>query len=42
MGPKVNVGITTIIGYLVALGGIIPIVVKLLEEGGISACRCRP
>jgi hypothetical protein len=31
--PKVSVGITTIIGWLTAIGGAIPIVVKLLEEG---------
>lgn len=30
---KVTVGITTIIGYLTALGGAIPLLVKLLEEG---------
>jgi hypothetical protein len=30
---KVSVGITTIIGWLTAIGGAIPIVVKLLEEG---------
>ena len=30
---KVSIGITTVIGWLVALGGLLPIVVKLLEEG---------
>lgn len=30
---SVSVGITTIIGWLTAVGGAIPIVVKLLEEG---------
>ncbi|MGP0101956.1 MAG: hypothetical protein ACLPUT_10120 [Solirubrobacteraceae bacterium] len=30
---SVSVGITTIIGWLTAIGGAIPIVVKLLEEG---------
>jgi hypothetical protein len=30
---KVSVGITTVIGWLTALGGVLPIVVKLLEEG---------
>lgn len=31
--PKVSVGITSVIGWLTALGGAIPILVKLLEEG---------
>lgn len=30
---SVSVGITTIIGWLTAVGGAIPIIVKLLEEG---------
>jgi hypothetical protein len=30
---SVSVGITTVIGVLTAIGGAIPIVVKLLEEG---------
>jgi hypothetical protein len=30
---SVSVGITTIIGWLTAVGGLIPILVKLLEEG---------
>lgn len=30
---SVPVGITTIVGWLTAIGGAIPIVVKLLEEG---------
>lgn len=30
---SVSVGITTVIGWLTAIGGAIPIVVKLLEEG---------
>jgi len=33
MGPKVSIGISSIIGYLTALGGVIPLIVKLLEEG---------
>jgi hypothetical protein len=30
---KVSVGITTVIGWLTAVAGAIPIIVKLLEEG---------
>lgn len=30
---SVSVGITTIIGWLTAVGGAIPVIVKLLEEG---------
>ncbi len=33
MQPKVSIGITTIIGWIVAAGGALPILVKLLEEG---------
>lgn len=33
MKTSVPIGITTVIGWLVSLGGAIPIVVKLLEEG---------
>jgi hypothetical protein len=33
MQAKVSIGMSTVIGYLVALGGALPIVVKLLEEG---------
>lgn len=33
MAPKVTIGISSIIGWLTALAGAIPILVKLLEEG---------
>jgi hypothetical protein len=33
MQQKVSIGITSVIGWLTAIGGVIPIVVKLLEEG---------
>lgn len=33
MNTKVSIGITTVVGWLTALGGVIPILVKLLEEG---------
>ncbi len=33
LSVSVSVGITTIIGWLTAIGGAIPIIVKLLEEG---------
>ena len=33
MNTKVSVGITTVVGWLTALGGVIPILVKLLEQG---------
>ncbi len=33
MQTKVSVGITSVIGWLVAAGGAVPILVKLLEEG---------
>jgi hypothetical protein len=33
MQEQVSVGITTIIGYLVAFAGAVPMIVKLLEEG---------
>lgn len=33
MQTKVSIGITTVIGWLVTLGGALPILVKLLEEG---------
>jgi hypothetical protein len=33
MATSVKVGITTIIGYLVFIAGLIPILVKLLESG---------
>lgn len=36
MKTSVPIGITTIIGYLVTLGGLLPVIVKLLEEGGAA------
>jgi hypothetical protein len=33
MQTKVSIGITSIIGWLTAIAGAIPIIVKLLEEG---------
>jgi len=38
MQAKVSIGVTTIIGWLVFVGGCIPLIVKLLEEG-VSAYK---
>jgi hypothetical protein len=34
---KVNIGITTIVGWLTALAAAIPLVVKAIEEGSTAA-----
>lgn len=36
MQTSVGIGITTVVGWLVTLGGLLPIIVKLLEEGAAS------
>lgn len=33
MTPKVTVGVSSIVGYLTAFAGAIPILVRLVEEG---------
>lgn len=36
MNNKVSVGITSIIGWLAALGGLLPTIIKALEEGQVA------